>query len=185
MVATIYGLPVAISIALVVVIMFMTWLIDVLTVRLVIAGRWRGLFGYETPHTGVMSNPRTLKVVNVILIVALLALLAFLADSLLQNFWWKNEVAGLAYYEGAERADHDFHDGKIRLFVISGERKDDIYSGTNEGPFQIWFPQYYPHPYSSRYSIEQMVWAYNESMKFNQNAAVKSVALTNSQSDNH
>jgi hypothetical protein len=162
-----------------------TWLVDALTVRLVVAGRWRGLLGYETPYISVMSNPKTLKVVIAILVIAFLALFAFLADSLWQNFWWKKEVAGLAYFRGAERADHDFHDDKIRLFVISGERNDDIYSGTNEGPFQIWLPQYYPYPYSSRYSTEQMVWAYNETMKLNQNAAAKSPASTNSQSDVH
>jgi hypothetical protein len=185
MAATFYGLPFAISIALIFIIFVVTWLVDVLTVRLVVAGRWRGLFGYEIPGVDVMSNPKTLKVVIAILVIAFLALFAFLADSLWQNFWWKKEVAGLAYYRGAERADHDFHDGKIRLFVISGERDDYVYSGTNEGPFQIWLPQYYPHPYSSRYSTEQMVWAYNETIKLDQNAAAKSLASTNSQSDDH
>jgi hypothetical protein len=185
MAATFYGLPFAISIALIFIIFVVTWLVDVLTVRLVVAGRWRGLFGYEIPGVDVMSNPKTLKVVIAILVIAFLALFAFLADSLWQNFWWKKEVAGLAYYRGAERADHDFHDGKIRLFVISGERDDDVYSGTNEGPFQIWLPQYYPILYSSRYSTEQMVSAYNKTMKLNQNAAAKSLASTNSQSDVH
>src|ERR1019366_8431793 len=46
--AAIHGLPLAIGIALIVLSMFIIWLVDVLTVRLVVAGRWRGLFGYET-----------------------------------------------------------------------------------------------------------------------------------------
>jgi len=36
-----------------------------------------------------------------------------------------------------------------------------------------------------RYSAEQMIKAYNATMKVCQDAAAKSVALTNSQSDNH
>jgi hypothetical protein len=42
-----HGLPFAIGITLIVVAMFVTWLVDVLTVRLVVAGRWRGFYGYE------------------------------------------------------------------------------------------------------------------------------------------
>jgi uncharacterized membrane protein len=42
-----HGLPIAIGIALIVLAMFVTWLVDVLTVRLVVAGRWRGFYGYD------------------------------------------------------------------------------------------------------------------------------------------
>jgi hypothetical protein len=41
------GLPIAGAIALIVMVAFLVWLMDVLTVRLVVAGRWRGLRGYE------------------------------------------------------------------------------------------------------------------------------------------
>jgi hypothetical protein len=41
------GVPVAIGIDLVVVAVFLAWLADVLTVRLVVAGTWRGWRGYE------------------------------------------------------------------------------------------------------------------------------------------
>jgi hypothetical protein len=41
------GFPIADAIPLVFIITFLVWLVDVLTVRLVVAGRWRGLLGYE------------------------------------------------------------------------------------------------------------------------------------------
>jgi hypothetical protein len=41
------GLPASIGIALDVVAIFVAILIDILTVHLVVAGRWRGIFGYE------------------------------------------------------------------------------------------------------------------------------------------
>jgi hypothetical protein len=45
--SAIHGLPLAIGIALIIVAIFVTWLVDVLTVRLVVAGKWRGFYGYE------------------------------------------------------------------------------------------------------------------------------------------
>jgi hypothetical protein len=41
------GLSIAAAIALGVVAAFLVGLIDILTVRLVVAGKWRGLLGYE------------------------------------------------------------------------------------------------------------------------------------------
>jgi hypothetical protein len=42
------GLPFSVGMALLVVIVLAALLVDVLTVRLVVAGKWRGVFGYET-----------------------------------------------------------------------------------------------------------------------------------------
>ena len=42
-----HGLHFAIGIVLLAAAIFSTWLVDVLTVRLVVAGRWRGFYGYE------------------------------------------------------------------------------------------------------------------------------------------
>jgi hypothetical protein len=41
------GFPIVGAIALAGTIAFLIWLVDVFTVRLVVAGRWRGLRGYE------------------------------------------------------------------------------------------------------------------------------------------
>ncbi len=42
-----YGMPLAIGTALIVVVLFIMWLVEVLTVRWVFAGKWIGFFGYE------------------------------------------------------------------------------------------------------------------------------------------
>jgi hypothetical protein len=42
-----HGLPIAAAIGLGVIAAFIVWLVDVLTVRLVVAGKWRGLLGCE------------------------------------------------------------------------------------------------------------------------------------------
>jgi hypothetical protein len=44
----IHGLPFSVGVALTVAAMFMIWLADIMTIRLVVAGKWRRFFGYET-----------------------------------------------------------------------------------------------------------------------------------------
>ena len=126
-----------------------------------------------------MNNPKTLKVVIVILLVALFTSLGFLARGLWRDYFWKMEVYGLAGYEGTERAMHDFRNGKLRLFVIAGERGDDKFSGTNDGPFQVWFPQYYTGLYPMRYSFEQQVEFYNRKMRYMHEHPEKFLSSTN------
>jgi len=41
------GTPLTVVIALAVTSAFVAWVVDVLTVRLVVAGKWRGVLGYE------------------------------------------------------------------------------------------------------------------------------------------
>ncbi|HLX95657.1 MAG TPA: hypothetical protein VKU37_07925 [Verrucomicrobiae bacterium] len=126
-----------------------------------------------------MNHPRKLKIIIVVLIVGIFALLGFLGHLLAQNMMWKSEVESLAEYEGATRASHDFQSGKLRLFVISGERDGTKYSGTNAGPFEIWFPQYFPKYYPLRYQTEQMVAAYNDRMRYLQAHPETALAETN------
>jgi hypothetical protein len=112
-----------------------------------------------------MNNPKTYRVVIVLLFVALCTALVCLVRALSDNFTWKLQVESLAQYEGSTRARHDFQSGRLRLFVISGGRTDDNYSGTNNGPFEVWFPQYFPEVRPFRYAAETMVTAYNYSMQ--------------------
>ncbi len=63
--------------------------------------------------------------------------------------------------------------------MISGEQDGTKYSGTNDGPFEIWFPQYYPKNYPLRYQIEQMVAAYNDRMRYMQAHPQKNLIETN------
>ena len=81
---------------------------------------------------------------------------------------WVIQVDGLAKFAGTTSAKNDFEAGKLRLFAFSGERAIDTFSGTNNGPYEIWYSQYFTRdlryqPF--RYSKEQMVKGYNEKMK--------------------
>jgi hypothetical protein len=113
-----------------------------------------------------MNNPKTLKVVIVILAVAFLVSFHFLVRALVDNFAWKQSVELSAPAAGAMFAHLDFQAGKLRLYMISGERSDDKYSGTNDGPFEVWFPEYSASPYPMRYRAEQWVAGYNRSMRY-------------------
>jgi hypothetical protein len=126
-----------------------------------------------------MNNPKALKIVITVLAVALLTSLGFLAHALSQIWWWKQEVWGLDGQVAAYRALYDFGAGRLRLFMISGERSDDKFSGTNDGPFQIWFPQYYTAIYPMRYSIEQQVRFYDDKMRYMQQHPERFLTTTN------
>jgi len=113
-----------------------------------------------------MNNPRALKIVIGVLVVGLCTSLGFLVRALSNNFTWKLQVDSLARYEGSTRARHDFQSGRLRLFVISGGRSDDKFSGTNDGPFEVWFPQYFSEIRPFRYAADTMVAAYNDRMRY-------------------
>jgi hypothetical protein len=116
-----------------------------------------------------VNNPRSLQIFIGVLVLALCISLAFLARALLQNLEGRLEVQILAVVEGATRARHDFQSGRLRLFVISGERSEDKPSGTNDGPFEVWFPYYIvgnPEVPAFRYAEETKVRAYNDMMRY-------------------
>jgi hypothetical protein len=127
---------------------------------------------------------RAMKLSRVVIVmlaftVALFITTGFLIYEVRQNIAWKMQVENLANYEGKTRARRDFEAGKLRLFVIAGERNDDKFSGTNDGPFEIWYPQYYPDFYPFRFSTEQMITAYNEKMRYFHEHPGKSLVATN------
>lgn len=99
-----------------------------------------------------MNNPKGLKIIVVILVVVFMVSFHFLVRALVANFDWQQCVELSAPLNGAMFARQDFQSGKLRLFVISGARSNDKYSGTNDGPFQIWFPPYQTSPYPMRFS---------------------------------
>lgn len=113
-----------------------------------------------------MNKPRAPQIAIGVLVVALCASLGFLVRALSNNFVWKLQVDTLARYEGSTRARHDFQSGRLRLFVISGGRSEDKFSGTNDGPFEVWFPQYFPELSPFRYAADTMVAAYNDRMRY-------------------
>jgi hypothetical protein len=126
-----------------------------------------------------MNNLKILKIVIAVLVAALFTSLGFLVHALWQNSQRKQQVYGLAGYEGGTRALHDYHAGKLRLFVIAGERSDDKYSGTNDGPFEILYPQYFPEYYTFRYPTEMMVTFYNDKMRYMHDHPEKFLTTTN------
>lgn len=119
-------------------------------------------------------------VVTMVLVFAFMVVAGFLGYELMQNQEWRMQIDALASYAGATRAKHDFQSGKLRLFVIDGERDDERYSGTNDGPFEVWHPQYFPGAYPSRYATEQTIKAYNEHMRFLREHSKNSFQPTNS-----
>ncbi len=109
------------------------------------------------------NNPRTLKMIIAVLTIVLITSFSLLIHSQLwQNSNWRGEVGYLADIQGAEEANRDFQAGKLKIFVISGECHEDRFSGTNNGPFEVWTAQYYPSlPWPGRYSTEQKIKSYN------------------------
>jgi hypothetical protein len=113
------------------------------------------------------DSPKTLKIIIATLTIALITSFGFLIHSQLwQNPNWKDEVGYLADIQGAEEAKRDFAANKLKIFAISGECYEDRFSGTNDGPFEIWTAEYFPSfPYPERYSVEKKVEAYDLCMQ--------------------
>lgn len=113
------------------------------------------------------NNPRTLKAIITILTIALVVSFIFLIYSQLwENSNWKGQVNGLARFQGWEEAKEDFQAGKLKKLVISGDHEEAKFSGTNDGPFEIWNPIYMSSwPYPDRYSVEMEVVGYNLGMR--------------------
>jgi|ERR1035437_5715467 hypothetical protein len=128
-----------------------------------------------------MNNPKALKIVIALLVVALFTSFGFLAYAIHQSHEWKYVVWLQDGRIAAYRALGDFRAGNLRLFIISGERGHDVFSGTNDGPFQVWFRQYGTQSYSPslRYSIEDEIRDYNHEMRNLQQHPEKLLGLTN------
>ena len=116
-----------------------------------------------------MNSTNVVKVLCVCLIFSFFGTLGFLSYCVWENVWWKYEVTNLASYEGATRARQDFQAGKLRLFEITGKYDRDTFTGSNTGPFQVWYVMYSTNlPYPLRYSTEEMVMGYNARMRLMQ-----------------
>ena len=69
----------------------------------------------------------------------------------------------------SRRALDDFRDGHLRLYTLGGENEKAKYTGTNDGPFEIWVPHFYPSlGRAHRYSTEQFIEFYNRKMRYMQ-----------------
>ena len=113
------------------------------------------------------NNPQTLKkIVTVLTIALVVSFVALIYSALWKNENWKAQVNSLAQDQGYYEAKEDFKAGKLKKLVISGDREEDKFSGTNDGPFEIWNQMYMSSwPYPDRYSIEMEVKGYNLGMQ--------------------
>jgi len=101
---------------------------------------------------------KALKVLIAFLAVALITSLCLLGLARSRNYWWEQEAYGLAGLVATKQAMEDFRQGKLRLRALQGENEHLRYSGSNDGPFEIWIPQFYPSlGYRHRFSSEQQV----------------------------
>ena len=113
-----------------------------------------------------MAKRTTSKILIAVFSLSLVGTLTFVGHGLWRNWWWQQEVYGLAGYFGTDRAIDDFNNGKRRLFELDGEHEGDVFTGRSDGPFEIWNPQYLPSlGYPHRYSTEQMIGFYNRRMR--------------------
>jgi hypothetical protein len=113
--------------------------------------------------------------------IAIIVAIGLLTVSLLCNvvfsacgYWqiygtggWRDQVYGLEGLVASGRALDDFRHGHLRLYRLGGEAKSATYTGTNDGPFEIWIPQFYPSlGRAERYSTEQFIEFYNRKMRY-------------------
>jgi hypothetical protein len=111
-------------------------------------------------------------------IAVLIGLLAIaLLCSLLLNAWgylqiygiggWRDQVYGSEGVAASDQALDDFRSGFLRLYCLGGENEKAKYTGTNDGPFEIWMSQFYPSlGRAHRYSTEQFIEFYNRKMQY-------------------
>src|SRR5256885_13058594 len=105
---------------------------------------------------------KAVKIFIAILAVGLITSLFFLGHALWRNYWWEQEAYGLAGMVASKQALEDFREGKLRLRALQGKNEHLRYSGSNDGPFEIWIPHFYPSlGYPHRFSTEQQVEFYN------------------------
>lgn len=114
-----------------------------------------------------MNNLKALTILVAVLTVALLASLGFLGRALWRNHMWETEAYGMTGLIATEQAMKDFGQGQLRLLALAGENDELKYSGTKEGPFEIWNPQFYPSlGYPHRFVHEKYVEFYNRKMRY-------------------
>jgi len=113
--------------------------------------------------------------------IAIIVLVGVLSVSLLaslvlaaRSYWringiggWRDEVYGLVSITATTQAMDDYRAGHLRLYTFGGENEKREYTGTNDGPFEVWIPRYYPLlGRAHRYSTEQFIDFYNRKMRY-------------------
>jgi len=125
-------------------------------------------------------------------VVGLIGLFALaLLGSMVINGWgcfqiygiggWRDVVYELQGMVASDQALRDFRDGHLRLYRFGGESQMAKFTGTNDGPFEIWVPHFYPSlGRAHRYSTEQFIAFYNRKMRYMFSNPEKFSTTTNS-----
>ena len=110
------------------------------------------------------------------MVLSILAVVALLSSVVLNaRFWWqihgfggwRDEVYGLSAYEAARRALDDYNAKRLRLFAFGANSEQDYFTGTNDGPFEVWVVQFLPElGEAHRYSTEHFIDQYNRKMRY-------------------
>ncbi|HTY86559.1 MAG TPA: hypothetical protein VMB80_03765 [Candidatus Acidoferrum sp.] len=80
---------------------------------------------------------------------------------------WRDEVYELVGVTASTQAMDDYQEGHLRLYTLGGESEKPKYTGTNDGPFEVWIPQFYPSlGHAHRYATEQFIEFYNRKMHY-------------------
>ena len=115
-------------------------------------------------------KPRAFYIITGLLVVVLLGSAVLIAWGYWQIYGiggWRDQLYASEGAVASRRALDDFRDGHLRLYTLGGESEKAKYTGTNDGPFEIWIPNFYPSfGHAHRYSREQFIEFYNRKMKY-------------------
>ena len=117
-----------------------------------------------------VMKPRVLYVVSGFLAVALLGSAVLLAWGYWQVYGiggWRDQLYASEGAVASRQALDDFRAGHLRLYTLGGESERAKFTGTNDGPFEVWTPHFYPSlGVAHRYATEQFIEFYNRKMKY-------------------
>lgn len=108
-------------------------------------------------------------------VIGLFAILLLGSASLIAwGYWqiygiggWRDQLYASEGAVASRRALDDFRAGHLRLYTLGGESDKAKYTGTNDGPFEIWIPDFYPSlGRAHRFSTEQFIAFYNSKMRY-------------------
>lgn len=61
----------------------------------------------------------------------------------------------------------DFRNGILRVYTMPAEQESPKFTGTHDGPFEVWVLQYYPSLGAAhQYATEHYMKAYNSKMRY-------------------
>jgi hypothetical protein len=115
-------------------------------------------------------KPRVFYFITGLLLVVLLGSAVLIAWGYWQIYGiggWRDQLYASEGAVASRQALDDFRAGHLRLYSLGGESEKATYTGTNDGPFEIWIPHFYPSlGRAHRYSTEQFIEFYNRKMRY-------------------